>query len=401
MRMGVWGLKAPAGQGQSPCLASLLDFGLSTLLPLCRDRFADTVHGGFHEQLDPAHRPVPIGTKRLMVQCRQLYVLSHAALLGERSGQGAAERGYAFLRRSYRDREHGGWYFRATESGEPAERDKDLYSHAFVLFALAYLHRAFGAPDAIASAAETMDVLRARMAAPGGGFWDRADAAWTPDASLRRQNPHMHLLEAMLALYEATGETRWLDEADALVRLFLERFFDAPTGTLGEYFTAAWEPDPARGHIVEPGHHYEWLWLLHRYRTLSGSSLGDAAGEALFRMAEEHGADPEHGGIHDQIDRSGAALLTTRRIWPVTEAIKAHVARIEAGAAVTADQPDRLVAHLFASFLRPEAGGWVETMTREGAPLQTNLPGSTPYHLFLAAAEVARVLGTPAEAGAP
>jgi len=92
--------------------------------------------------------------------------------------------------------------------------------------------------------------------------------------------------------------------------------------------------------------------------------------------------------LHDQIDRAGAPLLTTRRIWPVTEAIKAQVARHEAGGTVAPDQPERLIRQLFADFLRPH--GWVETLTREGAPTQTNLPGSTPYHLFLAAAEVAR-----------
>lgn len=366
-------------------------FALETLLPLCRDRFADRLHGGFHEQLTPEHEPVPLGTKRLMVQCRQLYVLSHAALLGERSGAAAAERGYEFIRRSYRDTSHGGWYFRATDAGEPADRAKDLYTHAFVLFALAFLHRAFAAPDAVALAHETLDVLRARLAAPGGGFWDRAGETWEADPSLRRQNPHMHLLEAFLALHEATGQARWLDEASGLVRLFLERFHHADSGTLGEYFTATWAAHPEQGHIVEPGHHYEWVWLLHRWRVATGSDEAAGAAERLFQLAERHGSDAEHGGIHDQIDRTGAALLTSRRIWPVTEAIKAHVARVEAGE--TGGQPDRLVAHLFSAFLRPCGGGWVETMTREGTPLQTNLPGSTPYHLFLAAAELRRVLG--------
>ena len=69
------------------------------------------------------------------------------------------------------------------------------------------------------------------------------------------------------------------------------------------------------------------------------------------------------------------------------------MARIEAGDAVPPGQPDRLIEHLFTDFLRPAAGGWIETMTREGRPMQVNLPGSTPYHLFLAAAEVARVRG--------
>lgn len=377
-----------------PMLAAYPRFALETLLPLSRDRFADAVHGGFHEQLDPQHNPVPIGSKRLMVQCRQLYVLSHAALLGERSGTGAAERGYAFLR-NYRDGTHGGWYFRASPEGVPVDRSKDLYGHAFLLFALAYLHRAFAAPDAIALAAETMDVIKARLTAPGGGFWDAADESWMPQTGLRRQNPHMHLLESLLALHEATGDDRWLTEARALIDLFLSRFYDAPTATLGEYFTDDWAPDPAKGHIVEAGHHYEWVWLLHRWQVQSGDARAAAAADALFGMAERHGFDPEFGGIHDQIGRDGAPLLTTRRIWPVTEAIKAQVARIEQGLPVAADQPARLIAHLFNDFLRPERAGWIETMQRDGTPGQTNLPGSTPYHLFLAAAEVARVLPQP------
>ena len=75
----------------------------------------------------------------------------------------------------------------------------------------------------------------------------------------------------------------------------------------------------------------------------------------------------------------------------MTEAIKAHLARIEAGEAVAAGEPGRSIDALFATFL--PAREWIETCTREGAPTRTELPGSTPYHLFLAAAETARVLG--------
>jgi mannose-6-phosphate isomerase len=364
-------------------------YAFATLLPLCRDRFADPVHGGFHEQLDAVGVPLPLGTKRLLVQCRQLYVLSHAALLGDASGQAAAAAGYDFLRRVYLDRTRGGWFFRATAAGEPTDRTKDLYGQAFVLFALAYLHRAFAAPEALALAGATYDALQEHLAAPGGGFWDRGSETWEPDRTLRRQNPHMHLLEALLALHEASGESQWLTEAAALVALFRTRFFDPASATLGEYFTADWAPDPERGHIVEPGHHYEWVWLLHRYAALAGRPIEPAAA-ALHAHAERHGFDPEHGGIHDQIDRGGAPVLRSRRIWPVAEAIKAEVARRDAGEPVAPGLPDRLVEHLFAHFLRPARLGWIETMTAEGSPTNTNLPGSTPYHLFLAAAELGR-----------
>ncbi len=360
-----------------------LSFALDTLLPLSRDRFADPVHGGFFEQLAADAAPLPLGHKRVMVQCRQLYVLSHAAVLGERSGEAAAERGYAFLRRAYRDTAQGGWFFRAADDGTPTDRHKDLYAHAFVLFALAWLHRAFAAPDAIPLAEETMAVLHARMAAANGGFWDRADADWQPDRTLRRQNPHMHLLEAVLALHAATGDARWRDEAAALTVLFRERFYHSGTATLGEFFAADWSPDPARGHIIEPGHHFEWVWLLHRWQAQGGGLDLRAEADALFAHATRHGFDRDHGGIHDRVGRDGAPLLASRRIWPVTEAIKAHAVRGDAAGTA------RLIDHLFSDFLRPAATGWIETMTREGVPQQTTLPASTPYHLFLAAAEAA------------
>ena len=371
-------------------IPALSRFARGVLLPLSRDRFADPVHGGFHERLNSALAPVAIGRKRLMVQARQLYLLSHAALLGDRSGEQAAERGYDFLLHAYRDQGHGGWHFAATPSGEVLDPGKDLYGHAFLLFALAWLYRAFAAPGALAHAAETMDLLHARMALPGGGFHSAAAQDWTPASDILRQNPHMHLLEAVLALHEASGDARWLAEADALVRLFRERLYHRGSGTLREFFTGDWNPHPEHGEIVEPGHQFEWVWLLHRYRQWSGSLHVAAEADALFRFALRYGFDPEHGGIHDQVTPDGAPLLRTRRIWPVTEAIKACVVMTEAGQDHRA-QVDYLAAQLLHDFVPPNQLGWHETLTPEGSPSMTELPGSTPYHLFLAAAEVERL----------
>jgi len=401
-------------------------FALETLLPLCRDRYADRVHGGFHEQLDADFAPVPRLGKRLLVQCRQLYVLSHAAVLGDASGSSAAEAGYDFLCRAYRDDRNGGWFFRATADGVAEDRGKDLYGHAFVLMALAWTHRAFRAPRALELAASTLDVLKSRMASPHGGFLEYALEDWRPVSRVRRQNPHMHLFEALLDLYEATGESRWLDEAAPLLTLLRTRFFDPETGTLGEFFTDDWRPDPGKGSIVEPGHHYEWVWLLHRHEALSRSSRGRAmiaetgAGpdqglamaDRLFAFAAQHGFDAA-GRIHDEVDRTGHPISRTRRIWPVTEAIKAGVARSlgdprapgpgvsEPGSTDVA----RLVEHLFEDFLHPARQGlphrgWTERLTSDGQPAATVLPGTTPYHLFLAAAEVMRLpLASPVEDG--
>lgn len=372
-------------------IGGLSRFARSVLLPLCRDHFFDPVHGGFHERLDVGLVPVTTGRKRLMVQARQLYILSHAALLGDDSGIAAADRGYEFLLRTYRDSSHGGWFFSATPEGGTLDKSKDLYGHAFLMFALAWLHRAFSAPGALDLAAGTMDALHARMALPHGGFRTTAAQDWTPLPGPLLQNPHMHLFEAVLALHDASSDPRWMNEADALLRLFRDRLFHRPTGTLREFFDADWTIHPELGAIVEPGHQFEWVWLLDRYRRQGGTIDVAAEIDALFRFACTHSFDGEHGGLHDQVAPDGMPLLPTRRIWPVAEALKAFVVMTEAGLAVPADA-DRLAAHLLCSFVPDNRIGWHESLTREGLPTMTDLPGSSPYHLFLAAIEAERLI---------
>ena len=377
-------------------IGELSRFARSTLLPLCRDHFADPVHGGFHERLGANLMPVATGRKRLMVQARQLYVLSHAAVLGDRSGMAAADHGYEFLLRTYRDHLHGGWYFAATPEGEVLDGSKDLYGHAFLLFALAWLHRAFAAPGAMNLAAQTMDALHSRMALLYGGFHATAAREWTPAAGPLLQNPHMHLFEAVLALHDVSGDPRWMEEADALTRLFRDSLLHQATGTLREVFGVGWVTHPELGTIVEPGHQFEWVWLLDRYRRQGGTIDVTAEIEALFSFARSHGFDEEYEGIHDQVDPDGVPLLQTRRIWPVAEALKAYVVMEAAGRAMPVEA-DRLAAHLLRDFVPGDRLGWHETLTREGVPTMTDLPASTPYHLFLAAIEAERLASNHAD----
>ncbi|MEE3624878.1 AGE family epimerase/isomerase [Nitrospirillum sp. BR 11752] len=378
---------------------ALTRYALERLLPLCRDRFADAGLGGFHERLDAAEQPLPMGYKRSMVQARQLYVLAHAALAGERSGQTAAERGYDFLVRHFWDARHGGWFFKAQPDGQPLDGSKDFYGHAFVLFGLAYAHAAFAAPKAISLAQETWGLMRDRLAMPAlpdggwGGLAEGAAADWALNGAPRRQNPHMHLLEALLALHEFTGDETWLTEAGIVVGLFRSRFYDATTHTLGEFFTQDWRPDPATGRIVEPGHHFEWAWLLDRYVRQGGDATVLRLADALFDKAVAHGFLAD-GGIMDQMDPQGTPLLRTRRIWPVAEAIKAALAQARRHSGTPAGDAaatlaERLASHLNAVFLDPASGRWIETQDETGAPTMRDLPGSTPYHLFLAAMEAA------------
>jgi mannose-6-phosphate isomerase len=368
---------------------------LHELLPLWYERGVDRAHGGFHNRLTRDLEPADDGYKRLVVQTRQIYVFSHAALLGAPDwARRTAEEGVQFLWDKFWDRAHGGWYFKTTPAGEPLDRRKDTYAHAFVLFALAYFHRATGDDAALEMAHSTLDLLDRRLADPQhGGYLEGAAEDWTADRSVRRQNPHMHLLEAFLSLYEARAEPLFRERADSMVELLQQRFLDREAGCLLEFFTSDWEPQPgSQGRVVEPGHHFEWVWLLHRHAHLFRLELAPEA-EALFSFALRFGVDPRSGAVFDELDPSGAVVRPTQRVWPQTEFLQALAARYEATR--EANRLDRLQWQLdrcLTARVKPGQGSWEEQLDRRGRPVSEFLPASTVYHVFLALTEVARVL---------
>jgi mannose/cellobiose epimerase-like protein (N-acyl-D-glucosamine 2-epimerase family) len=185
-------------------------------------------------------------------------------------------------------------------------------------------------------------------------------------------------------LFEASREERFLDQASELVALFRRRFFDGRT--LGEYFAADWSRDAG---ALEPGHHFEWAWILAQYQRFSGDNVEQEAA-ALVDFAEAHGVDAALGMAFDTFDASGAPLQRTSRAWPNTERIKGHLALFE----LTGRDPRPAVASasrlLLDRYLLPY-GAWIDRLNEQGEPAPGPAPASTFYHVFLAFAEVLRL----------
>ncbi len=359
-----------------------------TALPFWADAGVDRVHGGFHEALDLHGRPAGVDFRRLRVTCRQIYVYAHSATLGFSAGLPAARRGFEYLVSKAWLGGDKGWARLLTPRGDVSDGAPDLYDHAFVLFALGWLHRAGGDPEPIAWAHRTLDFLEARMRHPTApGFLHvRPAVGW------RLQNPHMHLLEAALCLYEATGGARFADLAHELVELFTTRFFDGRTGTLGECFTEDLARAPGEaGRRVEPGHHFEWAWLLASHQRLLGTPVAELA-RPLVAFAERHGVHPESGATFNAVREDGLPIDRGSRTWPNTERIKAHIALFELDgtdprapiAQSTRLLLDRYLAH-------HPAGTWLDHFDGEGRPIAETIPAGTLYHLLVAFAELWRV----------
>jgi mannose/cellobiose epimerase-like protein (N-acyl-D-glucosamine 2-epimerase family) len=357
----------------------------------------DAERRGCQERLAPDLTPVGAGHRRLHLCARQLYLVCRApALLGAEVPPDRAETLFRLLADRFRDPSHGGFYFTLDLDGDPLDRRKDLYGHAFVLFASAFYYGTSGDPDALALARATRETLERHLAVPGGWYAATAREDWRERDPALVQNPHMHLLEAYLALDAVDADPIWAESADRLIALFHARLYDPAARMVGEFYDEDGAPHPVTGQFVEPGHQFEWSWLLHRHATRRGSAPPAAASDLVDRAAAI-GVDREQGGLWDRIDRTGMVVAATKRIWPVCEAVKAYAARWRSGGG----EPDRTQMRLWLDFLLQHylrsGGRWRESLNRDLTPHSSDMPGTTPYHLLMMAEEALPILEDSAE----
>jgi mannose-6-phosphate isomerase len=389
-----------SGSRETLRLRAYREWIVGTALPTWATIGFDPAAERFRERLDWTGAPVDV-PHRSMVQARQIYVFAHACHLGWFEGGGRlAEQAMASLVRDFgATSEHeASFAFSIDARGRIVSGARDAYAHAFVLFAISWLYRLNADPKLLRLADRTNAFIKTRLVDPRhGGVFDVHPVA----SREKRQNPLMHLLEAYLSLERAAPGRGYLEDAGGLIDIFKSRLFDAGHGVLLEYFGEDWSPhgDPAKAHVFEPGHHFEWVWLLREYQQLSGDDVG-AWGDRLYGVAREHGI-AANGLVYDELATDMSVRKRSHRVWPHTEAIKAAAARHADGDAEALPFARAMADGLLDRFLdQPFAGGWADQIDEAHVPLVDYVPASSLYHLFFAAAEAAHTL-SPAAAAVP
>ncbi|MGE4313799.1 MAG: AGE family epimerase/isomerase [Pseudobdellovibrionaceae bacterium] len=368
----------------------------STWIPAWATRFADRVHGGFHERLDGNGVPLTGIPRRLVTQCRQIYVYAHADLTtGRRDYADLTANAFEYLLTHYRVPETGGFRFSVMADGTEVDGSYDLYGHAFLVFACTYYYRVSEDPRALEAARGALQLINTKFRMAGKpGFAEALDAQLNPIPRMRRQDPHMHLFEACLFMYRITNEEPYLAMAKEIVDLFTDYFWDAKSKTLPEFYDDDLKPHPEKGEISQPGHHFQWIWLFEKFQETrrKKNPYYYQLMEELFAWADRHGFDPAYGGIYDALDMNGDIISDTKRIWPIMEALKAYpvINRMHDDPHYCTRRASDLVTLLQAHYLR-EDGTWTEHLSRDMKPLVTDMPGTTPYHIYLGIAALSEI----------
>lgn len=335
--------------------------------PLWWNVGADRVRGGFHEALSVEGEPRP-GRRRARVQARQTYVYATAGAMGwDGPWREAARHGADFYFGNFR-RSDGLFRTLVGLDGNVADDTPMLYDQAFTLLATATLHKVD--PDYVDLRQIAFGVKSGldTMRSPAGGFIENIAYPY-------QANAHMHLLEGALAWGEIEGGA-WNDMADEIVEMALRVFIDPEGGFLREFFDAQWHPVGGdEGRLLEPGHQFEWAWLMDRWGRARGRADGIEMAQRLYQ-AGRRGVDAARNATLNELWDDFTVKDPIARFWPQTERLKAE--------ALFGGETDQIAA---ANSLRryletPCPGTWHDKMRPDGTFLDEPAPATSFYHVL-------------------
>lgn len=377
--------------------ASLRD----AVMPYWRRTVPDPGHGGYlvSDPGDPAsglrlpwrpRNPTHPLHKYLVTQARMLYgfSLAHRAGLGDYLE--AAELGYRFLADRMLDPEHGGFVSIATASGETVDSRKLLYGHSIAIYGLVEFHRATNADPPLRLALEAYRTIQAHCHdARHGGWIEHADRCFRPlrstlpaargivgVAELKSADAHLHWMEALAELYQATGDQDVGESLHEALQLTRASFYPAGARFAQRLRTRDWRPiGGSRYEMASYGHEVEFAWLMIRSQQVLGVPPDWDHFRMLVGRVLRWGWDHERGGVYFSGRGTGPATDRRKVWWTQAEALAA----LADGWEERTPEYEKALSGLVDWILRRHALGpdgiWITSTDELGAPLDRTRAG--------------------------
>ncbi len=379
------------------------------LLPFWRHRCVDAEHGGFIGEMSNDGRVRREAPKGLILNARILWSFSAAyRRLGDARDLALAQRAFRYLLVRFSDQQHGGFRWRLDATGQPIDATKKIYGQAFCIYALSEYHLATGAPEALAAARATFDLIELHAHdVDHGGYVEALTDDWLPAADLRlshkdldapkSMNNHLHVLEAYTNLHRVWPDATVAARLGELIDLF-DRYIVGRTSAgchLHHFFDEAWN---VLSQEYSFGHDIEAAWLLVE----AAEVLGDEArlervgtmGEALARTVLAQALDEEGGLVYE--GRSGEIIDRNREWWCQAEAVVGFwQAHTSTGDEVFAEAAGRFWRFIERRVVDRQGGEWFWRVFPDGSVDESEPKVSEwkgPYHNMRMCLEMLRRL---------
>ena len=369
------------------------------ILPYWHDTTLDRQHGGFLLADDLKGRG-QARDKQLVSQARMVWAFAHAHLNGysdsERDYLGAARGGYRFLLDHFRDREHGGYYWKTDLAGRPIHDCKFLYGQAFVIYALVEYQRASGDAAALDHALALYGDLQRHLHDPAHGGWlEHTEADWTPlkpgdprneveVVGYKSANAHLHWMEALAELYEVSRHPAVRGSLEESLRINQQYFYPVAAGRSCFHRHPDWsEVTDPRSAGLSYGHNVEFAWLMIRAQQVLGREPSWEHFHGHLEHALEHGTDLERGGLYSRGVGDEPADDTTKVWWSQAEMLAALADGLQHRPGPRYHEAlVKLIEFVLAYQVDPRDGIWLDTVAADGTHLRTGKAHNwkTAYH---------------------
>lgn len=296
-----------------------------------RTRGPDPKNGGFYGTLDRNGNPVAPTDKGCIQQARHLWAFSMWYARREKTPEvrAVADTIYHFFVEHFRDPKDGEFFYKVNATGEPLEKKKPLYAQSFAIYGLSQYAQSFGSDEAKELALACFRSIDRRAHDPEfGGYDQTGDPFYFTPGAEKQTNTHIHLLEALTALYRATHDATVRARLAEMAKLTATRVVQAPGYALQEFkrdFTPFGVTEVSYGHDIETS------WLL--FDALQALEPEPAftpfyqVAQRLGRTALDAGYDAEHGGLFEA-GEPGAAPSKREKVWWIQAETLPGIARL-------------------------------------------------------------------------
>ncbi len=378
---------------------AFLEQHIEDILAFYEPRVFDSNGGFFHHFLDDGNI-YDHHTRHLVSSTRFVFNYANAFLqTGRPQYRDWTAHGLAFVINHHRhDNGHFVWQIDASGSGDNRAL---VYGHAFVMLAAAWAAR-LDIDGAAALISETMGFLEKYFwEAEHGGYADERDPDLAILAPYRGQNANMHMVEALLAAFDATGEMRYLERANVIAKQFTVTLADRANGQIWEHYNENWTHDWAYNKDkpddlfkpwgFQPGHQIEWAKLLLQIDAHQPDAWHKDRAITLYHTAMTKGWDEEYGGLVYGYAPDGSFADDHKYYWVQAEAIAAAW-RLYRLTGVERYRQDyiRLWTWSWNHLMDHQHGAWFRITSRQGAWIEPykSPAGKTDYHTLGACRDV-------------
>ncbi len=345
---------------------------------------------GFFEALDYEKNPILL-PRRTRLVARQIYSFILAKELGwDGPYEDIVEHGLNFLEK-FLITEEGQVFKNINLQKKVVDKGIDLYDYSFLFLALARvaLIKKFRQKSLLITK-KSLNWLNQKCKHNLFGYFS------DPNSSMN-SNPHMHLFEAAIEWIRSSTlignkkmYEKWKEIAYEMVLLASTKLIDRKDGSLSENFDINWNSEQNKiKKIIEPGHNYEWGWLLLRWGKLSNSIEFTNKAKKLIFIAESKGL-LKNKLVISELDGYFNMKNKSIKLWPQTERLKAwHFL----SNSVHDNKEEQILANLnfensiknlFQFIEKCPKGMWIDSLTENMIPCNNYSKASSLYHIILA-----------------